>query len=151
MIDLPNDYFLVQFLAEEDYRHAIYEGPWMIADHYILVQRWKPFFTVTTTQTKMVAAWIRIPGLPIELYNDCFHWRAKSKPRTMLKIDKLTSNHSRGKFARICMEVNLNRKLVSMINVMGHIIKLEYEGLHSICFKCGKYGHRQEHCGVLME
>nr|KYP36275.1 hypothetical protein KK1_042632 [Cajanus cajan] len=64
----------------------------------------------------------------------------------MLKIDKLTSLHSRGKFARICVEINLSRKLVSMINVMGHIIKLEYEGLHAICFKCGKYGHKQDQC-----
>nr|KYP60277.1 hypothetical protein KK1_015730 [Cajanus cajan] len=85
------------------------------------------------------------------IYNDHFLWGAQSKLGKMLKIDKLTSIHSRGKFARICMEVNLNRKLVSMINVMGHIIKLEYEGQHSICFKCGRYGHKQEHCGVSME
>nr|KYP64823.1 hypothetical protein KK1_019431 [Cajanus cajan] len=64
----------------------------------------------------------------------------------MLKIDKMTSVHSRGKFARICVEVNLMKKLVSKINVMGHIIKLEYEGLHAICFNCGKYGHRQDQC-----
>nr|KYP69874.1 Retrovirus-related Pol polyprotein LINE-1 [Cajanus cajan] len=148
MIDMPNDFYLVQFTEEEDYRHALYEGPWMIADHYILVQRWRPFFTLTATQTRKVAAWIRIPGLPIELYNDRFLWRVGSKLGTMLKIDKLTSIHSRGKFARICVEVNLNRRLVSMINVMGHIIRLEYEGLHSICFNCGKYGHKQDQCDV---
>ncbi|XP_020225227.1 uncharacterized protein LOC109807113 [Cajanus cajan] len=148
---MPNDYYLVQFSAEEDYRHALYEGPWMIADHYILVQRWRPFFTITTSQTRNVVAWIRIPGLPIELYNDRFLWRVGSKLGTMLKIDKLTSIHSRGKFARICVEVNLRKKLVSKINVMGHIIKLEYEGLHSICFRCGKYGHRQDICGEGMD
>ncbi|XP_020211772.1 uncharacterized protein LOC109796515 [Cajanus cajan] len=146
MIDMPNDYFLVQFTPEEDYRHALYEGPWMIADHCILVQRWRPLFTITATQTRKVATWIRIPGLPIKLYNDRFLWRVGNKLGSMLKIDKLTSIHSRGKFARICAEINLNKKLVSMINVMGHIIKLEYEGLHAICFKCGKYGHRQEVC-----
>ncbi|XP_020216678.1 uncharacterized protein LOC109800297 [Cajanus cajan] len=148
MIDMPNDFFLVQFMEEEDYRHALYDCPWMIADHYILVQRWRPFFTLTANKTKKVAAWIRIPGLPIELYNDRFLWRVGSKLGTMLKIDKLTSIHSRGKFARICVEVNLNRRLVSMINVLGHIIKLEYEGLHSVCFNCGKYGHRQDQCDV---
>nr|KYP57514.1 Uncharacterized protein At4g02000 family [Cajanus cajan] len=146
MIDMPDDFFLVQFTAEDDYRHALYEGPWMIADHYILVQRWRPFFTITSTQTRKVAAWIRIIGLPIELYNDRFLWRVGNKLGSMLKIDKLTSIHSRGKFARICVEVNLNKKLVSMINVLGYVIKLEYEGLHAICFKCGKYGHRQEQC-----
>ncbi|XP_020218065.1 uncharacterized protein LOC109801415 [Cajanus cajan] len=146
IIDMPNDYYLVQFSAEEDYRHALYEGPWMIANHYILVQRWRPFFTITASQTRKVAARIRIPGLPIKLYNDHFLWRVGSKLGTMLKIDKLTSIHSRGKFARICVEVNLRRKLVSKINVLGHIIKLEYEGLHSICFGCCKYGRIQDQC-----
>nr|KYP46502.1 hypothetical protein KK1_031907 [Cajanus cajan] len=122
----------------------------MIADHYILVQRWRPFFTVTSSQTRKVAAWIRIPRLPIELYNDRFLWRVGNKPGSMLKIDKLTSIHSRGKLARICVEINLNRKLISMINVMGHIIKLEYEGLHAICFNCGRYGHKQDQCVPLI-
>ncbi|XP_020230861.1 uncharacterized protein LOC109811509 [Cajanus cajan] len=150
MIDMPKDFFLVQFTEEEDYRHALYDGPWMIADHYILVQQWRPFFTLTANKTKKVAAWIRIPGLPIELYNDRFLWRVGNKLGTMLKIDKLTSIHSRSKFTRICIKVNLNRRLVSMINVLGHIIKLEYEGLHSVYFNCGKYGHRQDQCDVVV-
>nr|KYP45940.1 hypothetical protein KK1_032500 [Cajanus cajan] len=60
IIDIPNDYFLVQFLAEEDYWHALYEGPWMIADHYIVVQRWHLFFNITDSKIRKVAAWIRI-------------------------------------------------------------------------------------------
>nr|KYP39534.1 LINE-1 reverse transcriptase isogeny [Cajanus cajan] len=146
MVDLSQEFYLVQFAAEEDYKHALFEGPWMIADHYIVVQRWRPFFTFTATQTRRIAAWIRIPGLPIELFNDRFLWRVGSKLGTMLKIDKLTSIQSRGRFARICVEIDLQKKLVSQINVLGHILRLEYEGLHSICFTCGKYGHKQQSC-----
>nr|KYP62593.1 hypothetical protein KK1_017134 [Cajanus cajan] len=54
----------------------------------------------------------------------------------MFKIDKLSTIHYRGKFARICVEVNLGRKLLSEINFMGKILNLEYEGLHSIYFNC---------------
>nr|KYP68757.1 hypothetical protein KK1_022398 [Cajanus cajan]KYP68759.1 hypothetical protein KK1_022400 [Cajanus cajan] len=146
LIDLSQDYYLVQFASEEDYKHALFEGPWLIADHYIVVQRWRPFFTVTAKQTRKIAARIRIPGLPIELFNDRFLWRVGSKLGTMLKIDKLTSIQSRGRFARICVEIDLKKKLVPQIDVLGHILKLEYEGLHSICFKCGKYGHKQSSC-----
>ncbi|KAJ1393800.1 Zinc finger, CCHC-type [Sesbania bispinosa] len=32
------------------------------------------------------------------------------------------------------------------IKVMGHVLHLEYEGLHLICFRCGKYGHKRENC-----
>lgn len=60
----------------------------------------------------------------------------------MLKVDRLTSIHSRGQYARICVEVDLDRPLKSFIEIRGHKLFLEYEGLHLICFHCGKYGHK---------
>ncbi|KAJ1443876.1 Zinc finger, CCHC-type [Sesbania bispinosa] len=42
---------------------------------------------------------------------------------TMLKIDQHTSIHSR-----------------------GETFKVEYEGLHLVCFNCGKYGHKMDSC-----
>ena len=44
VLDLTNDFYLVRFAEEEDYNFALFEGPWMIADHYLLVQRWRPLF-----------------------------------------------------------------------------------------------------------
>lgn len=44
VIDLSEDYFLVHFNEEEDYKFALFEDPWMIQDHYLIVQRWRPFF-----------------------------------------------------------------------------------------------------------
>lgn len=32
----------------------------------------------------------------------------------------------------------------------GEKLNLEYEGLHSICFKCGVYGHRMDVCPQLV-
>lgn len=96
--------------------------------------------------TKRVVAWVRIPRLPIELYNDVFLERIGMTTGTFLKVDKLTSIHSRGKFARICVELDLDKPLTPFIILRGHKIPIEYEGLHSICFKCGKYGHKREQC-----
>ncbi|KAK7286716.1 hypothetical protein RJT34_21918 [Clitoria ternatea] len=61
-------------------------------------------------------------------------------------VDHLTSIHYRGHFPRICVEVNLQRQLVPRISMLGHELNLEYEGLHLICFKCGRYGHRSDAC-----
>ena len=33
-MDLNEDYFLAKYSNEEDYNHALYEGPWTIADHH---------------------------------------------------------------------------------------------------------------------
>lgn len=146
IVDMANEYFLVHFSACEDYNHALFEGPWLVADHYLIVHRWEPMFLQHAEISKKIAVWIRIPRLPLELYNARFLWRIGSSLGTMLKIDKLTSIHSRGQFAHICVEMDLEKPLVPFIMIRGHKILLEYEGLHSICFNCGRYGHKADQC-----
>ncbi|RYR76112.1 hypothetical protein Ahy_A01g000706 [Arachis hypogaea] len=146
VIDMNRDYFMVHFADEEDYAHALMEGPWMIAGHYLIVQRWRPFFLTRSTEVRKIAAWIRTPNLPIELYNHRFLWRVGSAIGHMLKVDRTTSIHSRRKFARICVEIDLSKQLVPRISVLGCELNLEYEGLYQICFSRGKYGHRSEQC-----
>ncbi|KAI9122711.1 hypothetical protein K1719_006551 [Acacia pycnantha] len=68
---LSNGYFLVSFSSTEDRDHALQEGPWMIADHYVLVQRWRPNFNPwKADHQKRVAVWVRIPDLPM----NCIMW-----------------------------------------------------------------------------
>lgn len=68
--DMASDFFLVRLSSVEDYRHALFEGSWKVADHYLIVQRWRPFFCINALVQRKVAIWVRIPKLPIELYND---------------------------------------------------------------------------------
>lgn len=96
IIDLPQDFFLVQFFAIEDYRHTLFKGPWLIANHYIIIQRSRPFFTLMNNTIRKIDVWVCIPGLPIELYNEQFIWHVGSKIGSMLKIDNMTSIHFRG-------------------------------------------------------
>ncbi|KAK7271318.1 hypothetical protein RJT34_27112 [Clitoria ternatea] len=66
---------------------------------------------------------------------------------TMMKADKLTSIHSRGKFTRFCVEIDLSRRLPPKIKVLGRELKFEYEHLHLICFNCGKFVDKKDDCG----
>lgn len=54
IIDMPWNYYVVQFSSPEDYKHALYNGPWMIADHYLLVQHWKPFFSANEEERRTI-------------------------------------------------------------------------------------------------
>lgn len=69
---------------------ALFEGPWMIADHYLIVQRWRPMFLQVAEQIRKVAVWVRIPRLPLELFNTQFLWRIGSGLGSMLKVDKVS-------------------------------------------------------------
>lgn len=137
---------MVNFESVEDYRHVLFEGLWMVADHYMLIQWWRLNFLKSARVQSRVAIWIRVPELPLELYNDIFFKRLGATLGTLLKVDKLTSIHSRGQFARICVEVDLAKPLVPQVEVRGELINLEYKGLHSVCFNCGVYGHRASAC-----
>ncbi|RYR02095.1 hypothetical protein Ahy_B06g080927 isoform B [Arachis hypogaea] len=116
----------------------------MVVDHYLIFQRCRPFFLEYEKSVRKIVAWIRIPNLPIELCNSYFLWRVGAAIGTILKIDRATSIHSKGRFARICVEIDLTKKLVPRISVLGSILNTEYEGLHLIYFICGLYGHRLE-------
>ncbi|KAL4365814.1 hypothetical protein AHAS_Ahas07G0143700 [Arachis hypogaea] len=56
VINMDRDYFLVHFSDEEDYSFALTRGSWMIAGHYLIVQRWRPFFLESEREVKKIAA-----------------------------------------------------------------------------------------------
>ncbi|KAI9113785.1 hypothetical protein K1719_015036 [Acacia pycnantha] len=64
----------------------------------------------------------------------------------IIKIDRSTSIYDKGGFARICVEVDLLKPLLPAFTVFGEDKQLVYEGLHLVCFNCGRYGHAQEQC-----
>ncbi|KAL4393931.1 hypothetical protein AHAS_Ahas02G0101300 [Arachis hypogaea] len=64
----------------------------------------------------------------------------------MLKVDDIMSIHSRGKFTRIYVKIDLFKKLVPRISVLGSELYIEYEALHQIYFSYKKYGHRSDLC-----
>ena len=69
LIDLENNYFLVRFNNDGDYHYVFEEGPWMITDHYLVVQCWRPEFFPKDDTPKCILVWVHIPGLPIEYYD----------------------------------------------------------------------------------
>lgn len=119
IIDMHDEYYQVIFQNEEDYKHALFEGPWKVADHYLIVQRWRPLFLMNAEKIRRVAVWIRIPRLRIELCNETFLRRVGMALGNFLKVDRLTSIHSKGKYARICVELDLDKPLETHIVVRG--------------------------------
>ncbi|XP_054801608.1 uncharacterized protein LOC129305663 [Prosopis cineraria] len=144
---LSNGYFIVSFTKQEDLNYAYQEGPWMIDDHYLLVQKWRPNFNPWKADTqRRIAAWIRIMDLPVELYNVESLRRIGNMVGRTLKIDLSTSILDMGAFRRICVELDLSQPLLPSFMHFGEDIKIGYEGLHLVCFHCGKYGHHKDVC-----
>ena len=94
---------------------------------------------------------MRISGLPIEFYNKHFFWRVGNRIGRSLKVDGNTLRRKddgrkniieKAKFARIYVEIDLTKRFLSKFKLMGRTYRIEYEGLHFICFNYERYGHR---------
>ncbi|XP_057443937.1 uncharacterized protein LOC130736106 [Lotus japonicus] len=146
LLDVDNDFFLVKFDREEDKKKVIDGGPWVIFDHYLAVATWNRSFICPAAQITSTLAWVRIPGLNVTFYNESFLLSMARLIGKPIKVDRNTLSAERGRFARICVEIDLTQPVVGKFWFEGFWYKVEYEGAHIICPKCGCYGHRGREC-----
>ncbi|KAL6141867.1 hypothetical protein ACLB2K_060153 [Fragaria x ananassa] len=110
LIDLPNDYFIVKFNLEDDMNDVLCGGPWIIAGQILTVRKWSPDFDPTTDVIGKMALWVRICGLPVKFFKEYAEDKIGKILREVIKVDPFTGQ-ARGKFARVCIEVDLSKPL----------------------------------------
>lgn len=132
------------------------EGPWVKKGHYLVVQRWSPNQNPYSYSVRKLAIWVRVPNLPFHFYDEENLVKIGNIIGKRLKVDKNSLPQQqgedmmvdRGRYARICVEVDLSRKLRSRVVLRRRAFRVEYEGLGLICFKCGRYGHKTDVCPI---
>ncbi|XP_019173812.1 PREDICTED: uncharacterized protein LOC109169384 [Ipomoea nil] len=146
LIAIENGYFLVRFGSVDDIEFAMFEGPWMVLDHYLIVKPWEPDFDPYSDHTEKMLVWVRIPCLPAEYYNLIFLKKLGNKVGRSIRVDQATSLVSMGYFARICVEVDITRPLILKFKYKDRVRSVAYEGIHLVCFSCEVYGHSPDAC-----
>ncbi|XP_058775976.1 uncharacterized protein LOC131650277 [Vicia villosa] len=125
------------------------DGPWFIYDHYLTVKEWTPDFHPENDSIVNVAVWIRISGLPVEYYNPKVLQVIGNLVGRTVKVDKNMLQSERGKYARICVEVDISKPLLAMFELKDKSYRVEFEGLHLLCILYGKFGHYKEGCSLM--
>lgn len=114
MTDIRNHFYVVRLSKKEDYEQAPYGDPWIIDDYYLIVGSWSPSFNPFTVGLQKMQVWVRFPELSIQFYNKEFLKRVGNRLGKTLRVDETTLMASRGRFARISVEVDLHQPLISM-------------------------------------
>ncbi|PNX81511.1 hypothetical protein L195_g037532, partial [Trifolium pratense] len=148
LMAVSNSFYMVKFNCEEDKNKVINGGPWMIYDHYLAVRHWTATFNAATATIDKTMVWIRIPSLNLVYYDESILWTLASLVGTPIKVDMHTLNVARGRFARMCVEVDLTKPVVGRVGINGEWYQVQYEGLHIICTQCGCYGHILKDCAM---
>nr|XP_023911414.1 uncharacterized protein LOC112023031 [Quercus suber] len=94
----------------------------------------------------LIAVWVRLCELPFELYETEVLKQIGESVGKVLRIDSHTAVEARGKYARLCIQIDINKPLVNTILIGRFEQPVSYEGLHNLCFSCGRLGHRVEAC-----
>ncbi|KAI9072961.1 hypothetical protein K1719_045090 [Acacia pycnantha] len=149
VFDLQNDFYLVKFQRSEDYMEALTGGPWVINDAYLNVSRWRPDFNPKNERIASVVAWVRLPDLPAPLFDKKFLLNLGNVIGKAIKLDIHTAQRARGKFARMCVELDLTKPLVPEFEVEGQVLNVVYESMGLLCTRCGVFGHTRESCEQL--
>ncbi|XP_025625646.1 uncharacterized protein [Arachis hypogaea] len=145
-MDVGFGYFLVKSDLAKDREKILIGGPWMFGDYYVAVKPWSATFQPNEKSFGSTPVWIRIVSLNILYYQERAMRKIASGIRTPIKIDLATKEAKREKFARACVQIDLDLLMVSKIIVDGAKSTIEYENLDLICEKCNCFGHVKEYC-----
>ena len=145
-VNLGNDYFLIKFYCSDDYDKVLHGGPWFIGEHFLAIKPWEPYFRASGDNLSSVDVWVRFPKLPIEFYDIEVLKEIGSAISPVLRIDSYTATRSRGSYARLCIQIDLDKPLIKSIRIGRLVQQVKYEGIPSLCFCCGRLGHKQEKC-----
>ena len=85
-----------------------------------------------------IAVWIRLNGLPIEYYNAEALYLIRKAIGNVLRVDTHTTLEARGKFARLCIQVDVTKPLVAAIKIGKLEQPVCYEGIQKLCFDYGR-------------
>lgn len=89
---------------------------------------------------------MRVLNLPVEMFRESVIQTIASCIGDPIKIDGNTFTASRGKYARFCVQVPINKTLERGIRSRGRLYQVVYENLPSPCYKCGRIEHSDGSC-----
>ena len=69
----------------------------------------------------------------------------------MLQIDSQTAMEARGRYVRLCIQLDITKPLINTVLIGRFEQSVVYEGIHSLCFSCGRIGHRKEACPLTIK
>ncbi|CAL1359605.1 unnamed protein product [Linum trigynum] len=139
---MKNNYFLVHFTSGLDYDRAVTNGPWMIGQNYLSVHMWDSDFDPYNHEVSSTLIWARLLEIPIQYFHEDVVMRIGRRIGRPIRIDEATRTAARSDYARVCVQVDLTKPLLSKFSIKGKRYFIQYEGLEKICLNCGTYAER---------
>lgn len=117
IIDIGLGFYIVRFFSDSECQRILTNGPYKIYDHYLAVQPWEANFQPSKAKLPKTAVWVHLEAAPMECFQESMLYHFASLLGKPIKIDQTTLLATRGRFARVCVELDLNESLPVSITV----------------------------------
>ncbi|XP_059072400.1 uncharacterized protein LOC131873583, partial [Cryptomeria japonica] len=140
----------LSFSCEEDRRNILCGGSWAIGKYIIYIQKWYPNAGREKIFLVQVSVWIKLPGLPMEYWEEDVLAGITNTFGELIAIDQVTTSRRRLIYARICVGVGTDKNMPEEIEIESKLGKwrqnIVYESIPFVYFHCKKQRHWAKKC-----
>lgn len=119
LIDIDRGHMVTRFYSQKDYLKVINGGPWTVLDHYLIISKWKPNFKPGENEVRTTLVWLRFPLLPLKMFVESTLLSVGNAVGRAIKVDSITTEMIKGRYARVCVELDLNGPLSPNVLIWG--------------------------------
>ncbi|KAF5175605.1 Rna exonuclease [Thalictrum thalictroides] len=142
--------FYFKFTSDEDKMGVIEKGPIFIAGRLFVLRLWSPEIEKRKKLISSVPIWVKFEGVPKRLWSSEGLGFLASIIGRPVCLDEATEKKTRLKFARVCIEVDVECSFPKLIKekIREEVVevKVEYNWIPSRCTKCSSFGHLTNIC-----
>jgi len=149
-------WIVFKFESHEDRLSVLNGGPYFIYGRNLMLKNMPKCFRFGGEEIATVPVWVQLPDLPL----DCWNARALSKIASRvgkpITTDKLTHSKERLSFARVMVEVDASKELVTSVEMKLptgdiYVQSVVFEFTPKYCKKCKSFGHVAGDCNKTLE
>nr|POF09685.1 hypothetical protein CFP56_52064 [Quercus suber] len=128
-VELEHGFYLARLSLKEDYEAILKKGPWFIGENFLSIRPWELNFRPATVNISSIVVQIRLYELPIEYYNAEVLQQIGRAIGNVLWVDTHMVSKASGRFARMSIQVDVNKPLVTVIMIGKPEQQVCYKGL----------------------
>nr|XP_010943369.1 uncharacterized protein LOC105061108 [Elaeis guineensis] len=148
VVPLSIGHQVFQFNSEDCRDWVLANGPWIIAGQILALEHWRLNFSVGTDTVNSATLWMRLPDLPMEMWERSMLLRVASTVRVPKFVDNCTEEAVGGGYAKACVQVDLSRPLRPGVEIVAsgkhRWQQFKYENVPCLYFLCGRVGHFED-------
>lgn len=112
-------------------------------------QNGRPVSNLSRLRSRTLWFGLVFQNFPKNFFDGDILTRIGNEIEGLIKIDARTEDSKQGRYAQICIQVDLAKALIPRVKIGNHHLAVAYKGFSAICFKCSMAGHHISQCGAL--